>query len=157
LSAAAAPSIQLLDWNGFEQSRAALGSVVREEPIDLVIGLARGGLPLAVCLSHDLGCRPLGTVLVTKTHSENAFAVWDRGQVAVSEILVPKVRPGTVTPIEPHTYRARASPAAMASSGTHPHSSQRWITPRGAGSSPLLKTAHPRQTRRTQVRRASYS
>jgi hypoxanthine phosphoribosyltransferase len=96
----AAATIQVLDWEGFERGRAMLAERFRGEPIELIVGLARGGLPLAVCLSHDLDCRAVGTVLVTKTHSDDAFALLDRGTVVVSELLLPEIAAKTILVVD---------------------------------------------------------
>lgn len=96
----ASPVIQALDWSGLEQSRAVLAERLRGESIDLIVGLARGGLPLAVCLSHDLECRAMGVVFVTKTQSEAAFAVFEQGRMEVSALLLPECEPRTILVVD---------------------------------------------------------
>lgn len=43
-----------IDWDGFEELAGDIAERYREEGIELIVGLTRGGLPLAVKLSHTL-------------------------------------------------------------------------------------------------------
>lgn len=52
----------LLDWNDFDQAVARIADQCQREGLAGVYGVPRGGLPLAVALSHRLGL-PLVTVI----------------------------------------------------------------------------------------------
>jgi len=85
-----------VSWSEFDALCARLARTIRLEPIDLIVGIARGGLPAAVRLSHELSCRPFGAVLLTKTNSEDAFAVNALGKFVVSDLLLPAGSAATI-------------------------------------------------------------
>lgn len=81
-----------------EQLAAALGGF-RDRPGTLVLGLARGGIPVAAAAAKDLHL-PLGTVLVRKLgipgHEETAYGAmaWAHGRTVrlINKPLVDRVR-----------------------------------------------------------------
>lgn len=42
---------------------------------DLIVGISRGGLPLAITLSHSIQCRMFGMVSIQKTRSNKSFDI----------------------------------------------------------------------------------
>ncbi|UQE03633.1 phosphoribosyltransferase [Bradyrhizobium japonicum] len=84
-----------IQWSEFDELCDALAEQLRGAQIDLIIGIARGGLPLSVALSHRLRCRALGTLLASKTASERAFDLCAK-PFHVSELQAPAVEPETI-------------------------------------------------------------
>ncbi|MCL9662971.1 phosphoribosyltransferase domain-containing protein [Paenibacillus hunanensis] len=65
--------IQLYKWDTFQQDTSLIIQHLNHIEWDLIVGVARGGLPLAVSLSHGLQCKKFGVVIAAKTNSEQAF------------------------------------------------------------------------------------
>lgn len=85
----------VMTWSEFENGGTHLAAHLVTEPIDLIVGIARGGLPLAVFLSHRLGCRTFGTVLVQKTKSDTITSFDWRDTLTVAESALPNIRAET--------------------------------------------------------------
>lgn len=67
-----------LSWQDFEDACSHLASQLSSSgPFDLVVGIARGGMPVAVRLSHKLNCREFGMIMVGRTASEAGFDIQD--------------------------------------------------------------------------------
>jgi hypoxanthine phosphoribosyltransferase len=84
-----------IQWSEFDVLCDILAEQLKDARVDLIIGIARGGLPLSVALSHRLRCRPLGTLLANKTASEAAFDLCTQ-PFKVSELQAPDVEPETI-------------------------------------------------------------
>ena len=76
-----------LDWETFGTMLEHVASKLAAFEPDLVVGVARGGLPLAVALCHRLGVRNLGTVFIRKYQQDGAFA--PPGRVVVDGVRLP--------------------------------------------------------------------
>ncbi|MBA9087201.1 hypoxanthine phosphoribosyltransferase [Fontibacillus solani] len=61
------------EWPSFQHDVDKISQKLRHVDWDLIVGVARGGLPLAVALSHSLHCKSFGVVAAGKTNSEKAF------------------------------------------------------------------------------------
>jgi adenine/guanine phosphoribosyltransferase-like PRPP-binding protein len=70
-----AGEVRRLDWAEFGRACDRLGSVFVTRGIDLVVGVVRGGLPLAVALAHRLHLRSFGVLHLSRTTSDSAFAL----------------------------------------------------------------------------------
>jgi hypoxanthine phosphoribosyltransferase len=86
--------IRQLTWEDFEVLALSLVEQLRGPRYDLVLGIARGGLPLSVYLSHKLGTRTFGALLAQKTKFEK------RDRLVVSEYILPPCQPQTILVID---------------------------------------------------------
>ena len=70
------PTIIKLTWDDYERAIRGMVTFLRESgrAPDLIVGLARGGLVPMATLSHRLGVRAVGIVLMDKTASDARFA-----------------------------------------------------------------------------------
>ncbi len=57
-------------WNDFDQSVDQITEAYREKSLTKVVGLSRGGLSLAVALSHSLGIEMQSLVWQTRDGSK---------------------------------------------------------------------------------------
>jgi hypothetical protein len=57
-------------WDEFDHLCVTLSSKLRSFDPDVIVGIARGGLPPAVRISHILPRRPLGTIAIWKYRAE---------------------------------------------------------------------------------------
>ena len=57
---------RVVSWSEFDEMAHDIATRVRPFRPDLVVGLARGGLPLAVRLAHALDVRRFGTIVIHK-------------------------------------------------------------------------------------------
>ena len=80
-----------MTWGEFDSICRALARRLRGFEIELVIGIARGGLPAAVHLAHLLDARWFGSVHATKTVSNEAFAIAAGDGVRVHGTMLPAV------------------------------------------------------------------
>lgn len=53
-------------WPEFDDACMIISEKLKDFSPDWIIGISRGGLPLAVALSHQLGCRNVGVTIATK-------------------------------------------------------------------------------------------
>lgn len=67
-----------VSWEQFNNMAQNLASKLSDRQVDLIVGVTRGGLPLAVCLSHLLKCRNFGTAAAKKTESDEKHE-FDKG------------------------------------------------------------------------------
>ena len=79
-----------LDWNQFEAMCGRLASQLADADIDLVVGIARGGLPFAVRLSHALGAGGFGVLYLRQTASNAAFDLDITAPVSNEGALLPE-------------------------------------------------------------------
>lgn len=91
---------RFVSWSELDAIGSSLTDQLAEHEPDLIVGIARGGLPLAVLLSHRTGCRSFGSVLAQKTDSEEAFAVSPTGQVELGDAMLPPVAPRRVALVD---------------------------------------------------------
>lgn len=94
------PTTRSLDWTSFERLCEAIARRVEEERIDLVVGVARGGLPAAVWLSHRLNAGAFGTVLARKTESEEAFAIDRESRLTMDGGVLPSCAPTAILVVD---------------------------------------------------------
>ncbi|WP_440115834.1 phosphoribosyltransferase family protein [Paenibacillus sp. QZ-Y1] len=67
--------IKKYKWDTFQKDIGLIIQNLGNIEWDLIVGVARGGLPLAVSLSHGFKCKNFGVVVASKTNSEDAFDV----------------------------------------------------------------------------------
>jgi hypoxanthine phosphoribosyltransferase len=94
------PTTRSLDWTTFERLCESIARRVEDERIDLVVGVARGGLPPAVWLSHRLDTGAFGTVLARKTTSEEAFALDRESRLTMDGSVLPACAPSTILVVD---------------------------------------------------------
>lgn len=64
-----------LSWTDYQAAVDGLATSLQLQRLpDLIIGVARGGLPLSVSLSHALGVRRVGLALAGKSHDDQTAA-----------------------------------------------------------------------------------
>ncbi len=64
-----------VSWADYQDAVEHLAQLLRPRATpDLIVGIARGGLPLAVSLSHVLEVRTLGVALVSKSYDDRVAA-----------------------------------------------------------------------------------
>ncbi|KLU58238.1 MULTISPECIES: phosphoribosyltransferase [unclassified Paenibacillus] len=88
--------IEKLDWNTFESYAQDLSNHLCDKEIDLIVGASRGGLPLAVFLSHHLQCRDFGIVHIKKTASDHEFSVKRDSKLEVIGSIFPPIKPKNI-------------------------------------------------------------
>lgn len=76
-----------VSWEQFEAMATQLAADLRSFRPDLILGIARGGLTLAVTLSHHLGVRRLGVASIHKYVDDSPFA--PAGRVELESLLIP--------------------------------------------------------------------
>jgi hypoxanthine phosphoribosyltransferase len=86
-------SLRYLSWPEFDDLCRGLAKRLEATPFDLVVGIARGGLPGAVFLAHLLGAPPFGTIHACKTTSNEAFAMDADDEVEVRGTMLPDGSP----------------------------------------------------------------
>ena len=59
-----------ITWDTFDDICRGLADKLRAYAPDLIVGIARGGLPVATVLSHELGCKDFTSITARKTLSE---------------------------------------------------------------------------------------
>lgn len=74
-------------WPMFDTMAAQLALDLRSFRPDLIVGIARGGLTLAVTLSHHLGVRRMGVATIHKYVDDAPFA--PAGRVELESLLLP--------------------------------------------------------------------
>jgi hypoxanthine phosphoribosyltransferase len=67
--------LRYVSWDEFDGICRGLARRLASFEVELVVGIARGGLPAAVHLAHLLDAPYFGTVHATKTPSNEAFAI----------------------------------------------------------------------------------
>jgi len=92
--------IRHLSWDDFETLALSLVEQLRDKQYDLILGIARGGLPLSVYLSHKLEMRTFGTLLAKKTRSEEAFALARQDRLVISDYILPSCQPRSILVID---------------------------------------------------------
>ena len=80
---------RVIDWLEYESLAVKVRKSVIEYEPDLVVGIARGGLPLAVHLSNSLPCPRFGMVYMKKTRSDRAFDL-DEEVTSIGNVLPPE-------------------------------------------------------------------
>jgi hypoxanthine phosphoribosyltransferase len=83
--------LRYVSWAEFDGICRGLARRLRSFELDLVVGIARGGLPAAVHLAHLLEAPYFGTVHATKTTSNAAFAIAPGDGVEVHGAMLPAV------------------------------------------------------------------
>jgi hypoxanthine phosphoribosyltransferase len=83
--------LRYVSWAEFDGICRGLAKRLRSFELDLVVGIARGGLPAAVHLAHLLGAPHFGSVHATKTTSNAAFAIAAGDGVEVHGSMLPDV------------------------------------------------------------------
>jgi orotate phosphoribosyltransferase-like protein len=83
--------LRYVSWADFDSICRGLARRLRGFEIELVIGIARGGLPAAVHLAHLLEAPWFGSVHATKTTSNKAFAIAAGDGVEVHGTMLPSV------------------------------------------------------------------
>src|SRR2546421_8864282 len=83
--------LRYVSWSEFDGICRGLARRLRSFELDLVVGIARGGLPAAVHLAHLLEAPYFGTVHATKTTSNAAFAIARCDGVEVHGAMLPAV------------------------------------------------------------------
>jgi hypoxanthine phosphoribosyltransferase len=83
--------LRYVSWGEFDGICRGLAGRLRGFDVDLVVGIARGGLPAAVHLAHLLETPYFGTVHATKTTSNEAFAIAAGDGVEVHGSMLPPV------------------------------------------------------------------
>ena len=72
----------LITWNEFDNAVSELtNQVIRDDKPDIIVGIARGGLPLAVTLSHQLN-----VPLVVPTYGHSYAMISDKNILIVDDI-----------------------------------------------------------------------
>ena len=84
--------VRRLDWVEFGRACDRLGLVLASRDIDIVVGVARGGLPLAVALAHKLHVRSFGVLHLSRTTSDGAFALDEAATTIDQGALLPPGR-----------------------------------------------------------------
>jgi hypoxanthine phosphoribosyltransferase len=82
-------SLRYLTWPEFDDICRGLARRLDDTRFDLIVGIARGGLPGAVYLAHLLGEPPFGTIHACKTTSNAAFAMTAEDEVVVRGTMLP--------------------------------------------------------------------
>ena len=93
-------SLRYVSWPEFDDICRGLARRLADTPFELVVGIARGGLPGAVFLAHLLGAPPFGTIHACKTTSNAAFAMSADDEVDVRGVMLPDVEPRRVLLVE---------------------------------------------------------
>jgi hypoxanthine phosphoribosyltransferase len=93
-------SLRYLSWAEFDDMCRGLARRLESTSFDLVVGIARGGLPGAVFLAHLLGAPPFGMIYACKTTSNEAFAMNAEDEVDVRGTMLPDGSPKRVLLVE---------------------------------------------------------
>jgi hypoxanthine phosphoribosyltransferase len=64
-----------LSWGEYDHLVSRIKKQLNDQSFDLIVGIARGGLPLAIQLSHQLQCRDFGVIIQSKTKNDSSFAI----------------------------------------------------------------------------------
>src|SRR5919202_1857014 len=83
--------LRYVSWSEFDGICRGLARRLRGFDLELVVGIARGGLPAAVHLAHLLRAPYFGSVHATKTTSNAAFAIAPGDGVEVHGSMLPQV------------------------------------------------------------------
>jgi hypoxanthine phosphoribosyltransferase len=86
-------SLRYLSWPEFDDICRGLARRLEDTTFDLIVGIARGGLPAAVYLAHLLGEPPFGTIHACKTTSNDPFAMHAEDEVDVRGAMLPDLEP----------------------------------------------------------------
>jgi uncharacterized protein len=87
-------------WEEFERLAAAVADDLAAFDPDMVVGVARGGLPLAVALSHRLGCRPFAVAVARKSRSDESFDIDAASTFAMDATAFPSGTPQRVVVVD---------------------------------------------------------
>jgi hypoxanthine phosphoribosyltransferase len=93
-------SLRYLSWPEFDDICRGLARRLEDTPFDLIVGIARGGLPGAVYLAHLLGEPPFGTIHACKTTSNDPFAMSAEDEVEVRGTMLPELEPSRALLVE---------------------------------------------------------
>jgi hypoxanthine phosphoribosyltransferase len=93
-------SLRYLSWAEFDHICRGLARRLEGTSFDLVVGIARGGLPGAVFLTHLLGSPRFGSIHACKTTSNDPFAMELEGEVDVKGTMLPGGSPRRVLVVE---------------------------------------------------------
>src|SRR5581483_466846 len=85
------PELRYVSWSEFDAICRGLARRLRGFELELVVGIARGGLPAAVHLAHLLEAPWFVSVHATKTTSNAAFAIAADDGVEVHGSMLPDV------------------------------------------------------------------
>ena len=86
-------SLRYLSWAEFDDICRGLARRLEHTAFDLVVGIARGGLPGAVFIAHLLGSPPFGSIHACKTTSNDPFAMNAEDDVDVQGTMLPDGAP----------------------------------------------------------------
>ena len=84
-------ALRHVSWAEFDGICRGLAKRLRSFELDLVVGIARGGLPAAVHLAHLLRAPFFGSIHATKTTSDAAFAISAGDGVELHGSMLPAV------------------------------------------------------------------
>ena len=93
-------SLRYLSWPEFDDICRGLARRLEDTAFDLIVGIARGGLPGAVFLAHLLGEPRFGTIHACKTTSNAAFAMTVEDEVVVRGTMLPELSPRRALVVE---------------------------------------------------------
>lgn len=89
--------IRKITWRQYDSFIGKIAQFIGNKKIDLIVGITRGSLPIAVSLSHKLGVRDVGVLHVTKTRDDSPFAIDNRFVATLGGYILPKLPEKNVT------------------------------------------------------------
>ncbi|MEX3625421.1 phosphoribosyltransferase [Viridibacillus arvi] len=93
-------NLKKITWEQYNHHVIDLASQLKDVKLDLIVGVARGGLAPATQLSHLLGCRNFGIYAAQKTVSDEVLVFDQKTEVRVTGSIFPNIKPKTILVVE---------------------------------------------------------